>query len=261
MRRLLAAVAIAAVALVAGAALAGAELSVSGNLFVTFEGGIFPGALPRHALAPVTVRIAGRVRTLSGEQPPSISGITIALNRNGHLDTHGLRTCRKSEIETSSSAKALAACGPALVGSGRYSARSTFPEQARSPTQGKILAFNATSYGHPIILAQVYGTEPVPSTNVIIFRIRHSSGTYGTILSASPPAGLSRWGYLKRISLSLHRTYTYRGRVHSYLSASCPAPRGLSKASFSFAYASMTFTDSRMLSAKMTRTCTVKGEP
>src|SRR5260221_5168866 len=184
--------AIAIALLGATGAVAEAELSVSGNLFITFNGGIVPGALPRDVPAPITVWISGRVRTLAGEQPPSLREITIALNRNGHLDTRGLPTCRKSEIDAFTSAQALSACGNALVGSGKYRARTTFPEQSRSPSQGRILAFNSTSHGHPVILAQVYGTTPVPSTNVIVFDIRHTSGKYGTVLTGSMPAGLTR---------------------------------------------------------------------
>jgi hypothetical protein len=110
-----------------------------------------------------------------------------------------------------------------------------------------------------VILGHVYGDDPAPTTGIIVFDIHHTGGTFGTVLTGTMPEALTRWGYLKRISLRLHRNYTYRGRPRSYLSAPCRAPRGLSQASFKFAYTSMTFDDGRTLSAKLTRTCRVKG--
>jgi len=254
-------VAVVAVALLVGAAaVARAELSANGNLFVTFKGGITPGALPREKRAPIAVWISGKVRTLSGEHPPAIRDITIALNRAGRLDTRGLPVCPQGQLEAATRSAALEACGDALVGSGAYRARSTFPEQARSPTFGRILAFNSRSGRHSTILAHVYGEDPAPSAEVIVFKIsRRAKGPYRTVLAGHAPEGLTRWGYLKRISLRLHRIYRFRGRRHSYLSAPCRAPRGLKEASFKFAFASMTFVDGRELSSHLTRTCRARG--
>jgi hypothetical protein len=246
-------------ALGASATVVSAELTASGNLFITFDGGISPNALPRQERGPITVFMSGTVRTLKGEHPPALSEITIALNRDGHLETRGLPTCKRRVLELSSTEEALKACGSALVGRGKYRARTDFPEQTRAPSHGTILAFNSKIGGKPVILAHVHGDQPTWSTNIIVFHIRHTSGTYGTELVGAFPAGLTRWGYLKRISLSLHRIYSYRGRTYSYLSAPCRAPQGLREASFPFVYTSMTFADGRVLSANLTRTCRVKG--
>src|SRR6187402_2370965 len=114
------ALAILAIALVFGASLAHAELIERGNLFVKFAGGIAPTKLPRHVNAPIAVQVDGTVRTLSGERPPALRFISIAINRGGTIDTEGLPVCKRSEIEAASSAQAMAACGDALVGRGRY---------------------------------------------------------------------------------------------------------------------------------------------
>ena len=241
------------------AALAQAELTARGDLFVKFSGGIAPAALPRDARAPISVSVAGTVRTLSGKRPPALRGISIAINQGGRLDAHGLPRCRRAEIEPSSTAEALARCGPALVGGGSYDADVAFPEQSAFPTHGQILAFNATVDGKRAILAHVYGQEPIPITRIIVFHIHETGGTYGTILTGFLPASLNRWGYLKRISLDLHRNFTYRGQRRSYLSAACDAPAGFPGATFPFARASMTFADGRRLSSTLTRSCKVRG--
>ena len=212
-RRILLLTGLTAALLCLTAVLAQAELSSSGNLFVTFRGGITPNALPRDERAPITVSMAGKVRTLSGEKPPGLRNITIALNRNGRLDTRGLPTCPKGRVEGATSAQALAACSDALVGTGRYRARTTFPESPTEPTVGKILAFNATLHGRQAILGQVFSVEPARSTSVIVFDDPPSR--VAPTAPCSParfPAALTKYSYLKRISLQLHRTYTYRGR-------------------------------------------------
>ncbi|HYJ20480.1 MAG TPA: hypothetical protein VEW07_00500 [Solirubrobacterales bacterium] len=242
------------------ASLAQAELTARGDLFVKFSGGIAPDALPRDARAPITVQVAGTVRTLSGERPPALRRIEIAINQGGRLDAHGLPVCSRRQIQPSSTAEALARCGPALVGDGSYDADVAFPEQSAFPSHGRVLAFNAVVDGKRAILAHVYADRPIPITRIVVFRIRQTQGTYGTILTGSLPASVNRWGYLKQISLSLHRNFTYKGQRRSYLSAACDAPAGFPGATFPFANASMTFADGRTLSSTLTRSCKVRDQ-
>jgi hypothetical protein len=236
-----------------------AELTQRGDLFVSFSGGIAPTALPRHSRAPISVRVAGVVRTLSGERPPALRQIKIAINQDGHLDTRGLPVCQMRQVEASSNAQALAICGAALVGGGHYLAETAFPEQGAFPTQGRILAFNSIVEGHRAILAHIYGVDPIPISRIIVFHIQHVHGAYGTLLTGALPATINHYGYVKRLSLSLHRNYTYRGQRRSYISASCPAPAGFPGAVFPFAHASMSFADGRTLASTLTRSCKVKG--
>jgi hypothetical protein len=257
--RKLGALAIAIAVFAIGASVAHAELTARGDLFVKFSGGIAPSALPRLSRAPISVSIAGTVRTLSGARPPALRRISIAINRGGRLDARGLPVCRRNQIEPSSTQEALARCGSALVGGGSYDADVAFPEQSAFPSQGRILAFNSIVNGKRAILAHIYGEQPVPITRIVVFRIRESTGTYGTVLTGYLPASLNRWGYLNRISLSLHRNFTYRGRPRSYLSAACEAPAGFPGAVFAFAQASMTFADGRTLSSTLTRSCRVRA--
>jgi hypothetical protein len=254
----LAGLAVLVTALVFGAALANAELVERGNLFVKFSGGIEPTNLPRHSNAPISVRVDGTVRTLSGDKPPALRFILIAINRGGRIETKGLPTCRRGQIEASSSAQALSICGDALVGTGRYSAGVAFPEQDTFPISGRILAFNTVVDGERAILAHVYGRHPYPNSRIFVFHIRKSSGTYGTVLTAALPAALNRNGYLKRIVLNLKRDYVYRGRKHSYLTAACGAPEGLTVGIFPFVKVGMTFADGRRLASTLIRTCTVR---
>ncbi|HKO37541.1 MAG TPA: hypothetical protein VJU14_04155 [Solirubrobacterales bacterium] len=252
------ALALAAFACLFVTSLANAELIERGDLFVKFQGGIAPTALPRTADAPISVRVDGTVRSLSEERPPALRFIAIAINRGGRVDTRGLPLCRRSEIESVSSAQALAVCGPALVGRGRFVGAVSFPEQTAFPLSGKILAFNAKVDGGRAILAHVYGDDPFPNTRILTFRIRETQGTYGTVFSAALPASINRYGYLKRIVLDLRREFVHRGRTRSYLSAACAAPAGTRIGIFPFVRVSMTFADGRKLASTLIRTCSVR---
>jgi hypothetical protein len=240
------------------AAVADAELVERGNLFVKFDGGIAPAALPREAKAPISVQVDGTIRVLSGERPPALRSISIAINRGGVLDTRGLPICRRSQIEPATTQQALDACRSALVGEGRYVGAMALPEQNRFPLQGRILAFNAIVDGQRAILAHVYGADPVPNSRIIVFHIHRTHGTFGTVFTAALPARLNRSGYLKQISLELRRTFVYRGAKRSYLSAACAAPAGVDIASFPFSRVSMTFADGRKLASTLVRTCRVQ---
>jgi hypothetical protein len=241
------------------ASLASAELTERGDLFVRFQGGISPNALPRKQMAPITVSVIGAVKTLSGERPPALRRIEIALNSGGELNSHGLPRCRYGQLVAVTAERALEACGDALVGDGAYTGQAAFPEQATFPSQGGILAFNGVYRGREVILAHVYGTDPVPITRIIVFYIRRTGGTYGTVISGALPDAVNHYGYVEEIALRLHRIYTFRRQRRSYLSAACAAPSGFSIASFPFARASMTFADDRTLSSTLTRSCRVSG--
>lgn len=244
--------------LLAGISSAQAALAQKGNLFIRFDGGISPRALPRHELAPVSVRVEGTIRQIGGDSPPALRHMEVAINRAGHLETRGLPVCKQSRIRSVTTAEAIAACGSSLVGSGGYTVRTTLPDQSDIVTPGEILLFNSRYRGHTAVLARAFETEPLPIERVFVFRISHSGGTYGTTVSAEVPAGLSRHGYLHSIYLNLGRTYSYRGVRRSYLSASCAAPSGFNQALFPFAHASMSFDDGRTLSSTISRTCRVR---
>ena len=250
--------ALAAVLSLCLAATASAELVAHGDLFVNFEGGLSPQALPRNELAPITVSIDGTVKTLSGESPPALRQIQIELNNHGVMDTEGLPVCEEEQIASTSDKVALARCSSALVGSGSFLANTNYPEQVEFPTSGKILAFNGIEEGKPVIFAHVYGTEPLTSTRIITFKISRTGGRYRTVLTGALPAALNRYGFIKNIRLRLHRNYTYKGQRHSYLSAGCPAPKGFPGATFAFARASMRFSDGRALTGTLVRSCRVK---
>jgi hypothetical protein len=246
------------VAILAAAALSEATVTQQGTLRVNFAGQIEPRRLPRTGLAPVAVSLSGDITTTDHSTPPQLHTITIAINRHGRLNPTGLPRCHYHQIQPASTAEARQACRSSLVGTGTFRANVALPDQSPFPSNGRVLAFNGVLHGHPVIYAHIYGTEPVPISQLVTFRIHRIEGTYRVVLSAHLPRVAAAWGYVSGLSLTLSRRYRYRGRPHSYLSAGCPAPSGVNVAAYPFARASFGFDDGRTLHSRLTRTCKVR---
>jgi DNA-binding beta-propeller fold protein YncE len=227
-----------------------------GGVRVAVNADIAPRKLPRHGAAPIHFSLSARIAATNGSVPPQLRHLSVAINRNGHLDPAGLPVCSFGAIQPSTTAGALAACRSSLVGEGLFSAKVLIATQAPFPSQGTVLAFNGRWHGHPAILAHVYGTGPVPTSYTLPFLIgsvRH--GAYGTMLSASLPQFTSKWGYVTGISLDLGRTFRSHGTARSYLTASCPAPAGFHEASFSLSRATLGFSGRKPITQTLTRSC------
>lgn len=243
---------------VAGVALSQATVTQSGTLRVAFAGKLAPKRLPRTGLAPVAVSLSGEITTTDHSAPPQLRTITMALNRHGRLNPTGLPRCHYHQIQPASTAEAREACEDSLIGTGSFRANVALPDQSPFPSNGRVLAFNGALHGKPVIYAHIYGTKPVPISQVVAFRIHRVEGTYRVVLSAELPRVAAEWGYVSGLSLTLKRTFQYHGRLHSYLSAGCPAPAGIGVAVYPFARASFSFDDGRVLRSSLTRTCRVR---
>jgi len=258
-RRFRSAAVLAALLCLPATSLASAEVTQQGTLRVSFEGRIAPHQLPRQGKAPVAVTLSGDIKTTDGQDPPQLREISLAINRNGRLDYKGLPRCNFHQIQPASTVEARESCKRSLVGSGIFKANVALPEQSPFPSNGTILAFNGNLHGKPVIYAHIYGTEPLPTSFVLPFKIKRGSGAYATTLVARLPQVAAEWGFVSGVSLTLSRNFTYRGARHSYLSAGCPAPKGFPGATFAFAEASFGFEDGKTLSSTLTRSCGVKG--
>jgi hypothetical protein len=249
-------VALVAVAVTATATAASVQ---GGGLRLTATGQIVPYKLPRHEKAPIAVFIAGHVGTVDGSVPPQLQRMVIKVNRHGELRSQGIPTCTIEQLHPTSTEKALANCGDALVGSGRFWASVIFPDQRPYPTRGRLLVFNGKQNGKPVLFAHIYTVDPFNTSFVITFQIKRiNQGQFGTELVASFPKSLGEWGFVDRIKLTLRRKYQVHGRQRSYFNASCPALEGARIASFQLANASFFFGGRKPITIGVNKTCGVK---
>src|SRR4051812_18861311 len=218
-----------------------------------------PRRLPPDRLAPIPLRPAVAVQSDSGTLPPQTRLIRIGTNRNGRLDRTGLPVCNARRLHGTSSAQALLVCGDALVGRGSFLLKTRYPEAPVAATPGTVLAFNARGRHGPEIVAHLYSTLPATTSHLLVFHLhRQAAGPFGTVISTRLAPSLDPYGSLLALHLVLHRTYAYHGAVHSYLSASCPAPPGFSGGIFPLARAFLAFADHSTVAATATATCRVR---
>ncbi len=248
--------ALAALALLCGLLVATAqgERTQYGNLVVSLDGGLAPLQLPRERPAPVTVRLAGGLRTTDGTNLPRVTRITLGLPGQGVIDTRGLPRCPPRKLRHATVPKALDACRPALVGRGRIEVEVAVPHQPPFRVDATLLAFNARIDGRRAVLLHAYASDP-PTVVVLPFFLRLRPGRFGTTLVANLPPSLGPWPHFAHFQMELARRYVYRGREHSYLSASCPIPNRFTAGFFSFARATFTLLGGREVSTGIARSC------
>jgi hypothetical protein len=231
-----------------------AERVQEGNLEATLNGAITPQVLPRRERVPVAVHLAGRVLTTDRSPVPRVNWIRLELAWRGVMDTKGLSTCPKVRLINRLSRQALKACSPALVGRGSLSAQIFVPNQQPFWVRAKLLAFNGkTTGGRPVLLVHAFAESP-PVAFVIPFTVHHQKGLFSTVLTTTIRKSVGPWPHVASFQLSVGRRFWHHGAMHSYTSASCPAPKGFT-AGFSVARATYVFSRRRELTVESTRSC------
>lgn len=245
----------AVIALIAAGA-SGAVTVLAGNLLIKINGGTSPRALPKTKMAPVSFHGSASVATRDGSHIPAASGTQLLIDKHISLDTTGLPTCKLSQIEASTPAQAMKACGDALLGRGTSTAQVQFPESEPFEAKGPLLAFNgppsgAGGYGGGGYNEQfyyVYAAVPVPTALIAVGRVTKASGKYGYKISISIPKIAGGAGSFNSAEFTINRRWTYRGKKHSFLNAEC------ANGHFD-AQVEISFVDGSNLSGKVVNAC------
>jgi hypothetical protein len=238
-----------------GASLAHGERRQSGNLIVALNGGIAPLALPRQRPAPVSVNLSGRILTEDGSPLPQVKRVTIELAGAGRIFTRGLPVCPRARLRHASSQQAMDRCGPALVGRGSLEAQVLIPHQAPFAIRTRLLAFNGrTVGGRHAIWVHAFTSDP-PISLVLPFVVHRGDGAYPIVLVASVPDSVGPLPRLAAFHLNLFRRFSFLGRRHSYISASCPVPPRFTAGFLAFARATYSFGGDREVKIDSVRSC------
>jgi hypothetical protein len=243
--------ALAALALIAVLASSAAGDTVrAGDLIITIDGSVSPTKLPRKTPAPITLKVSGSIATADGTHVPALKTLALQFDRHGQINTKGLATCSPQKLQSTLTAQAKAACGPALVGTGRVSAEIAFPEQAPFNASGPLLIFNgAPKGGNPVLIFHVHANVPAPTTFVTSGVISKSAGKYGTQTLIAIPTIVGGQGSLTSFSATVGKTWSYKGQRQSLLLASCPTGS-------LFAHGEFDFLDGTKIAGNVARPCT-----
>jgi hypothetical protein len=234
---------------------AGAERAQSGNLVISLDGGISPRKLPRDRDVPVAVKLVGGITTADNSPLPRVKEIKLALAYRGKLFTKGLAVCPRGRLRSGDDRHAMEACGDALVGRGKLYARVFVPDQAPFGIHASLLAFNGrTKKGKTAIWVHAFTPNP-PVSFILPFRVRKQPGPFSTVLETVVSRDVGPWPRFAHFEINVSRQFMYKGERRSYLSASCPLPKGFSAGFLSFAKATFGFADQPPLSTESVRGC------
>jgi hypothetical protein len=236
------------------AATASGERAQRGNLIVTLDGGFAPRALPRDRPAPVSVQLKAGLQTTDSSTLPRVTRVELGIPGQGLISSRGLPTCTPRQLRNTTTADALVACRPALIGTGQMVAQVKIPSQPAFAVHARLLAFNGKVHGQRAVIVHGLALRP-PTVVVLPFLIHLRPGKFGTVLTAHLPANLGPWPRFARFEMDFYRRFTYRGHERSYISASCPLPPRVPLGFFSFAKATFTLADGRHISKGIARSC------
>lgn len=215
---------LAGVALVGGGEAAAVKV-LSGNLLIEVDGSTSPSALPRSTLTPIGFHGSATVSTEDGTHIPPAESTQLLVDKHIAIDTAGLPTCSLGQLQASTPAAAMKACGDALVGKGTSTAQVQFPEQSSFTAKGPLLAFNGPAEGgyggYHEQLYYVYADVPLPTALIAVAKVAKASGPYGYKISISIPKIAGGAGSFSGAEFTIDRKWTYKGTEHSFLSAEC----------------------------------------
>ena len=231
----------------------------AGNLVIHFEGAISPSALPKNKMTPISFHANASVTTADGSHVPPAQTIHLQVDKHVRIDATGLPTCSPGEIEATTPAQAMKACGPALIGKGSAAAQVEFPEQAPFSAKGPLLAFNGPASGggyggqqYHEQLYYIYVSVPAPTAVVVVAKLSKDTGKYGYRIFVTVPRIAGGSGSVTNVEFEINRQWTYKGRQHSYLNAECPH-------GYFFNQVEVAYGDGTNLSGSIINRCQSKG--
>lgn len=173
----------------ASSVLAKPEKVIVGKLEVEYDGGFSPKALSKKNWTPISFFLWSKLRTVDGTHPPALREFQLEGDKNVKVDVKGVPICKSGQIQSTTSAAAKKACGPALVGSGTTEVEVQFPEQQPIDVKSELLAFNGGFKGGVTTLfVHAYLTAPVTAAIVTTVKIKNvKKGRYGTQSIATIP--------------------------------------------------------------------------
>lgn len=226
----------------------------AGNLVIKLNGGVAPKALPKKRLAPIALRISGNISTSDGSHPPAAKLVIADFDKHGTVNARGLVTCRAGELQARNTRAARRACPKAIVGTGKTRVRVAFPEQAPFYSTGPLILFNGgVRGGLTTMYIHAYVNVPAPTAIVTVVKIKRiHKGRFGTRAIARIPKIAGGYGSVTRFAMNIERSFQFRGRTRSYLSARCANGRF-------FAHGDLVFTGGIRLGGTVVRACRSRG--
>jgi hypothetical protein len=236
------------------AAAAVAVTTQIGNLKASATAEFKPRAFPAHGTVPATFGSIVRIKTVNGEQPPTLKTLVFEFDKHGKLNTKGVPTCTMAKLEGTTPTEARKRCAGALVGTGVGKARVEMPGKAPFVMTSAISIFNAPAEGgKPALIAHAYETVPSPQALLVPFtveRVNHGRYGYRAELELPPIAG--GYGAAILAEAQFGRTFKSHGKKVGYVEGECSGGRLQ-------VHGELIFTDGSFLQSLLTSPCHIEG--
>jgi hypothetical protein len=215
---------------------------------------IAPKKLSKKTQTPISLNV--QTKTTSTTNP---TGTPIPANRaildfdkDARIFTKGYPTCDENKIQNTSTEEAEQACKKAKIGSGIAHALLPVGKKVFTVEQ-TITAFNGKPQGgRPVVLLHAYGTNPVTVAIVLVGKVSNfNKEGYGPRLDVNIPPLAGGAGALTDFQTKIKKTFSFKGKKRSYVSASCPDKKLKARGKFVFA-------DGESLTPKVQQKCAPK---
>jgi hypothetical protein len=246
--------AVLAAAIPVSAAIAGETVTGADGNTQSIEAGVSPKALYKKTASPATLSVDVKTGATAGIPSPAVHDV-IDFDQNLSLATKGLPTCNASQLQNTSTEAAETACGKAKIGSGTATTLLPLGTLYTEPTV--VTAFNGVPQGgKPVVLLHAYGTSPLQTTLILVGTVSNlGKEGYGPRLDVTIPPIAGGVGVITDFNVKISKSWTYKGRKTSFVSAKCPAAKKLRYRG------AFTYGDGTTIEASTTQSCTVKAEP
>jgi hypothetical protein len=218
--------ALVAVTAVGIAAAAGGEAPVTvrvGGLELTSDVTFSPKVGPKDKQTPLEITNQGSVKEADGSHPPAARELILEVDKNGEIHTEGIPTCKSGQLQATTTAAALKACRPALLGEGTVEAEVAFAEQRPLKIPSKLLLFNGSEKGGKTVwYAHAYLANPVSAaivTTVTITKIHR--GRFGTLVVVKVPQIAGGAGSGTAFKLKIFKFVKVGGKQINPISGRC----------------------------------------
>jgi hypothetical protein len=212
---------------------------------------LLPKKLSKTQYTPATLDVTTRLTTTNPVPVPAVRAI-LDFDKDTKIFAKGYPTCDPSLLQNTSTERALEECKKAKIGSGTAKALLPVGKQIFlvEPT---VIAFNGPPQGgKPVILLHTYAQTPIQVTTVLSGPVSNfNKQGYGPRLDLTIPLLGGGAGALTDVHVTVKKSYKFKGKTRSYISAKCPDKKVKSRGEF-------VFKDGESLTPTVSASCTQK---
>lgn len=224
------------------------------SIAVTYK----PQKLSKKVAEPVTLEVKTATTTTNpnannGAPIPAVQAV-VDFAKGVQIFSKGYPTCDASLVQNTSTEAALEACKKAKIGGGIGTADLVVGSKI-FPVTTTITAFNGKPVGgKPVILLHTYSQTPIQTTIVLVGAVsNYNKEGFGPRLDVTIPLIAGGQGAITGFQVKIFKKFSYKGKLRSYISATCPTKKMKSRGKF-------VFKDGESLTPTVKQSCAQKPE-